>query len=33
MKAAKITVGGVSYSLVLDGEGMFQIRDDFSSRP
>ncbi len=31
MKAAKITVGGVSYSLVLDGEGMFQIRDDFGS--
>ena len=31
MKAAKITVGGVSYFLVLDGEGMFQIRDDFGS--
>ena len=29
MKAAKITVGEVSYSLVLDGEAMFQIRDDF----
>lgn len=31
MKAAKITVGGVPYSLVLDGEGMFQIRDDYGS--
>ena len=31
MKAAKITVGEVSYSLVLDGEAMFQIRDDFGS--
>ena len=29
MKAAKITVGEVSYFLVLDGEAMFQIRDDF----
>ena len=26
MKAAKITVGGDPYFLVLDGEGMFQIR-------
>lgn len=31
MKAAKITVGGASYSLVLDGEAMFQIRDDYGS--
>ncbi len=31
MKAAKITVGGASYSLALDGEGMFQIRDDYGS--
>ena len=29
MKAAKITVGEDSYFLVLDGEAMFQIRDDF----
>lgn len=27
MKAAKITVGGVAYFLVFDGEAMFTIRD------
>jgi hypothetical protein len=29
MKAAKITVSGVPYFLVMDGEAMFQIRDDY----
>lgn len=29
MKAAKITVSGVSYFLVMDGEAMFQIRDEY----
>lgn len=29
MKAAKMTVAGVEYYLVLDGEAMFEIRDEF----
>lgn len=29
MKAAKFTVEGTAYYLVLDGEAMFQIRDTF----
>lgn len=29
MKAAKFTVEGTVYYLVLDGEAMFQIRDTF----
>lgn len=31
MKAAKFTVGETAYFLVLDGEAMFQIRDDYGS--
>lgn len=31
MKAAKITVGGVEHYLALDGEAMFQIRDEYGS--
>jgi len=31
MKAAKITVSGETFFLVLDGEAMFQIRDDYGS--
>lgn len=29
MEAVKLTVAGTTYSLVLDGEAMFQIRDAF----
>lgn len=29
MKAAKVSVAGATYYLVLDGEAMFQIRDTF----
>lgn len=29
MKATKITVAGVTYYLVFDGEAMFQVRDEF----
>lgn len=31
MKAAKTTVAGVEYYLALDGEAMFQIRDEYGS--
>lgn len=31
MKAAKFTVSGETFFLVLDGEAMFQIRDDYGS--
>lgn len=31
MKAAKITLAGATYYLTLDGEAMFQIRDDYGS--